>query len=141
MRVVLPLKNKDDLGVGLVDLVQRHYVGVGLGGLQDGNLVYDVHTAVLALPTLPQELGSVLFPCCFLNALLHHRKLSPGNRRRERPRLVRRLNKFNHITDFSNMFGQRRLSFISKQSMHNSRSHLGRTIAAKDTITGCNHNS
>lgn len=81
MSAVLPFQHEDDFGVGFVDLVQRHHVGVGLGRLQHGDLVQDVHAAVLALPSLSQELGSELLPRCLLNALLHHRKLSPGKQR------------------------------------------------------------
>jgi len=80
-----PLQDEDDLGVGLVDLVQRHHVRVGHGRLQHGDLVQDVHAAVLALPPLSEELGGALLPRRLLDALLHHRKLSPGEgRERER---------------------------------------------------------
>lgn len=81
---VLPLQDEDDLAAGLVDLVQRHHEGVGLGHLQHGDLVQDVHTAVLALPPLSQTLGGVLLPRDLLHALLHHGKLSPGSRQREK---------------------------------------------------------
>lgn len=86
MPAVLPLQNEDDFGVGFVDLMQSHHIRVCLGRLKHGDLIQDVHAAVLALPSLSQELGSILLPCCFFNALLHHRKLSPGKQRRERAR-------------------------------------------------------
>ena len=78
----LPLEDEDDFSAGFVDLVQRHHIRVGLGRLQHGDLVQDVHAAVLTLPSLSQELGSVLLPRCLLDALLHHRKLSPGEQQR-----------------------------------------------------------
>lgn len=66
--------------------MQRHHIWVCLGRLQNRNLIQDVHAAVLALPSLSQELGGVLLPRCLLNALLYNRKLSPGKQRAERAR-------------------------------------------------------
>lgn len=79
----LPFKHQDDLGAGLVHLVQPHHVRVGLGRLQHGDLVQDVGAAVLTLPSLAQELGGVLVPCGLFHTLLHHCKLSSGRRAKE----------------------------------------------------------
>lgn len=79
-RELSPLQDEDDLAAGLVDFMQRHHVGVGLGHLQHGDLIQDVHAAVLALPPLSQTFGGVLLPRGLFYALLHHGKLSPGSR-------------------------------------------------------------
>lgn len=128
---VLPLQNEDDFAVGLIDLVQRHHVGVGLGQLQHGDLVQNVHAAVLALPSFSQTFGSILLSRRLLDALLYHGKLSPGRHTKKRGggelrRQKKKHKNQNHTTGF---FEKKNL--VRDGSVRNPSSQMDRWIIFK----------
>lgn len=71
----------------LVDLVEVDDPGAGCGQLKHGNLMDDLHPAVLAFPSLPHELCSILVTRAFLHTLSDHSKLPPGRQEQHEHRI------------------------------------------------------
>ena len=72
------LQDQHHLRSHLVDLVEVDHSSAGRGQLEHRDFMDDLRPAVLAFPSLPHELCSVLLARAFLHTLPDHSKLPPA---------------------------------------------------------------